>query len=64
MPRLSRIKQFLHSQMDEKSNSGGFVLNGAKVSLICLMMESNQLIHLFVVDGGVISNAPEESRSV
>ncbi len=35
-----------------------FVINGAKISLLCFMADNRQLVHLFVVDDGVLSNPP------
>lgn len=38
-----------------------FIINGAKVSLLCFMLEKNQLVHLFVVDESAITNPPGRS---
>lgn len=35
-----------------------FVLNGAKVSLLCFMLDKNQMVHLFVIDEGAITDPP------
>jgi hypothetical protein len=41
-----------------------FVVNGAKVSLMCFMLGKDQMVHLVVVDEGALKDAPGKIPSI
>ena len=41
-----------------------FVVNGARVSLMCFMVGKDQVVHLFVIDGASLKDAPGSTPSI
>jgi hypothetical protein len=41
-----------------------YVMNGTKVSLMCFMLDKDQVVHLFVMDEKALEDAPGEKPSI
>ncbi len=41
-----------------------FVIDGAKVSLVCFMLDQNRMVHLFVVDDSSLREVPGETPRI